>query len=95
MQMNLVRKVSLLEFRAASSSVAVKPTPSARIGFGRAGAAGHRKATRLERSARNLGDLLYLHFNRKIQRGYVLKYAPNFYSELQAMGLHRLQRRRK
>ena len=38
---------------------------------------------------------LYLHFNRKSQRGYVLKYAPNFYSELQAMGLHRLQRRRK
>ena len=33
---------------------------------------------------------LYLHFNRKSQRGYVLKYAPNFYSELQAMGLHRL-----
>lgn len=38
---------------------------------------------------------LYLHFNRKSQRGYVLKYAPNFYSELQAMGLHRLQRKRK
>lgn len=38
---------------------------------------------------------LYLHFNGKSQRGYVLKYAPNFYSELQAMGLHRLQRRRK
>ena len=38
---------------------------------------------------------LYLHFNRKSQRGYVLKYAPNFYSELQAMGLHRLQWRRK
>ena len=38
---------------------------------------------------------LYIHFNRKSQRGYVLKYAPNFYSELQAMGLHRLQRRRK
>ena len=38
---------------------------------------------------------LYLHFNRKSQRGYVLKYAPNFYSELQAMGLHRLQRSRK
>ena len=38
---------------------------------------------------------LYLHFNRKSQRGYVLKYAPNFYSELQAMGIHRLQRRRK
>ena len=36
MQMNLLRKVSLLEFRAASSSDAVKPTPSARIGFGRA-----------------------------------------------------------
>lgn len=33
---------------------------------------------------------LYLHFNRESQRGYVLKYAPNFYSELQAMGLHRL-----
>ena len=32
---------------------------------------------------------------RKSQRGYVLKYAPNFYLELQAMGLHRLQRRRK
>ena len=27
------------------------------------------------------------------QRVNVLKYAPNFYSELQAMGLHRLQRR--
>ena len=38
---------------------------------------------------------LYLHFNRKSQRGYVLKYAPKFYSELQAMGLHRLLRRRK
>ena len=38
---------------------------------------------------------LYLHFNRKSQRGYVLKHAPNFYSELQAMGLHRLQWRRK
>ena len=38
---------------------------------------------------------LYLHFNRKSQSGYVLKYAPNFYLELQAMGLHRLQRRRK
>ncbi len=38
---------------------------------------------------------LYLHFNRKSQRGYVLKYAPNFYRELQAMGLHRLQWRRK
>ena len=30
MQMNLLRKVSLLEFRAASSSDAVKPTPCAR-----------------------------------------------------------------
>ena len=39
MQMNLLRKGSLLEFRAASSSDAVKPTPSVRIGFGRAGAA--------------------------------------------------------
>ena len=29
---------------------------------------------------------LYLHFNRKSQTGHVLKYAPNFYSELQAMG---------
>ena len=38
MQMNLLRKVSLFEFRAASSSEAVKPTPGARIGFGRAGA---------------------------------------------------------
>ena len=38
---------------------------------------------------------LYLHFNRKSQRGYVLKYAPNFYQELQAMGLHMLRRRRK
>ena len=38
MQMNLLRKVSLLEFRAASSSDAVKPTPCVRIGFGRAGA---------------------------------------------------------
>ena len=33
--------------------------------------------------------------DRKSQRGYVLKYAPNFYSELQAMGLHGLQRKRK
>ena len=31
----------------------------------------------------------------KSQRGYVLKYAPNFYLELQTTGLHRLQRRRK
>ena len=38
---------------------------------------------------------LYLHFNRKSQRGYVLKYAPNFYQELQAMGLHMLRRRWK
>ena len=38
---------------------------------------------------------LYLHFNRKSQRGYVLKYAPNFYQELQAMGLHMLRRRQK
>ena len=38
---------------------------------------------------------LYLHFDRKSQRGYVLKLAQNFYSELQAMGLHRLQWRRK
>ena len=38
---------------------------------------------------------LYLHFNRKSQRGYVLKYAPNFYQELQAMGLHVLRRSRK
>ena len=57
MQMNLLRKVSLLEFRVASSSDAVKPTPSARIGFGRAGAAGHRRTTRLESSVRNLGGL--------------------------------------
>ena len=55
MQMNLLRKVSLLEFRAASSSDAVKPTPCARIGLGRAGAAGHRRTTRLESSARELG----------------------------------------
>ena len=57
MQMNLLRKVSLLEFRAASSSDAVKPTPSVRIGFGRAGAAGHRRTTRFESSVRNLGGL--------------------------------------
>ena len=38
MQMNLLRKVSLLEFRVASSSDAVKPTSCARIGFGRVGA---------------------------------------------------------
>ena len=30
-----------------------------------------------------------------VQRVNVLKYATNFYLELQAMGLHRLQRRRK
>ena len=41
-----------------------------------------------------LRSRLYLHFNRKSQRGYVLKYAPNFCSESQAMGLHRLQRGR-
>jgi len=35
MQMNLLRKVSLLEFRAASSSDAVKPTPCALIDLGR------------------------------------------------------------
>ena len=39
MQMNLLRKVSLLEFRVAGSSDAVKPTPRARIGLGRTGAA--------------------------------------------------------
>ena len=38
MQMNLLRKDSLHEFRAASSSDAVKPTSCARIGFGRVGA---------------------------------------------------------
>ena len=38
MQMNLLRKVSLHEFRAASSSDAVKPMPCVRIGFGRVGA---------------------------------------------------------
>ena len=38
MQMNLHRKVSLPEFRAASSSDAVKPMPCVRIGFGRVGA---------------------------------------------------------
>mgnify|MGYP002679205623 FL=1 len=38
---------------------------------------------------------LYLHFNRKSQRGYVLKSAPNFFQELQAMGLHMLRWRRK
>ena len=57
MQMNLLRKVSLLEFRAASSSDAVKPMPCVRIGFGRVGAAGHRRTTRPESSVRNLGDL--------------------------------------
>ena len=37
----------------------------------------------------------YLNFNRKSRRGYVLKYAPNFYQELQAKGQHWLRRRRK
>ena len=53
MQMNLLRKVSLLEFRAASSSEAVRPTPSARIGFGRAGEAGHRRTTRIFKPVKN------------------------------------------
>jgi len=39
MQMNFLSKVSLNKFRAASSSDAVKPTPCARIGLGRTGAA--------------------------------------------------------
>ena len=69
MQMNLLRKVSLLEFRAASSSDAVKPTPGARIGFGRAGAAGHRRATRLESSVRNLGGLAMAKAKRGVGRG--------------------------
>ena len=70
MQMNLLRKVSLLEFRAASSSDAVKPTPSARIGFGRAGAAGHRRTTRLESSVRNLGGLAIAKAKRGVGRGH-------------------------
>ena len=70
MQMNLLRKVSLLEFRAASSSDAVKPTPSARIGFGRAGAAGHRRTTRLESSVRNLGGLAIANAKRGVGRGH-------------------------
>ena len=70
MQMNLLRKVSLLEFRAASSSDAVKPTPSARIGFGRAGAAGHRRTTRLESSVRNLGGLAMAKAKRGVGRGH-------------------------
>ena len=70
MQMNLLRKVSLLEFRAASSSDAVKPTPSARIGFGRAGAAGHRRTTRLESSVRKLGGLAIAKAKRGVGRGH-------------------------
>ena len=70
MQMNLLRKVSLLEFRAASSSEAVKPTPSARIGFGRAGAAGHRRTTRLESSVRNLGGLAIAKAKAVVGRGH-------------------------
>ena len=70
MQMNLLRKVSLLEFRAASSSDAVKPTPCARIGLGRTGAAGHRRTTRLESSVRNLGDLVVAKANRGVGRGH-------------------------
>ena len=69
MQMNLLRKVSLFEFRAASSSEAVKPTPSARIGFGRVGAAGHRRTTRLESSVRNLGGLAVAKANAVVGRG--------------------------
>ena len=70
MQMNLLRKVSLFEFRAASSSEAVKPTPSVRIGFGRAGAAGHRRTTRLESSVRNLGGLTIAKAKRGVGRGH-------------------------
>ena len=70
MQMNLLRKVSLLEFRAASSSDAVKPTPCARIGLGRAGAAGYRRTTRLESSVRNLGDLAIAKAKRGVGRGH-------------------------
>lgn len=70
MQMNLLRKVSLLEFRAASSSDAVKPAPGARIGFGRAGAAGHRRTTRLESSVRNLGGLAMAKAKRGVGRGH-------------------------
>ena len=70
MQMNLLRKVSLLEFRVASSSDAVKPTPSVRIGFGRAGAAGHRRTTRLESSVRNLGGLAIAKAKRGVGRGH-------------------------
>ena len=70
MQMNLLRKVSLLEFRAASSSDAVKPTPCARIGLGHAGAAGHRRTTRLESSVRNLGDLAIAKAKRGVGRGH-------------------------
>ena len=69
-QINLLRKVSLLEFRVASSSDAVKPTPSARIGFGRAGAAGHRRTTRLESSVRNLGGLAIAKAKRGVGRGH-------------------------
>ena len=70
MQMNLLRKVSLFEFRAASSSEAVKPTPSVRIGFGRSGAAGHRRTTRLESSVRNLGGLAIAKAKRGVGRGH-------------------------
>ena len=70
MQMNLLRKVSLFEFRAASGSEAVKPTPSVRIGFGRAGAAGHRRTTRLESSVRNLGGLAIAKAKRGVGRGH-------------------------
>ena len=70
MQMNLLRRVSLFEFRAASSSEAVKPTPSVRIGYGRAGAAGHRRATRLESSVRNLGGLAIAKAKRGVGRGH-------------------------
>ena len=75
MQMNLLRKVSLLEFRAASSSDAVKPMPSARIGSGRAGAAGHRRTTRLESSVRNLGDLARMHRRAELEGN--LRRKPN------------------
>ena len=69
MQMNLLRKVSLHEFRAASSSDAVKPTPCVRIGLGHTGAAGHRRTTRHESSVRNLGDLVVAKANRGVGRG--------------------------
>ena len=67
---DLLRKVSVHEFRAASSSDAVKPMSCVRIGLGRTGAAGHRRTTRLESSVRNLGGLAIAKAKAVVGRGH-------------------------